>query len=497
MATASVAVRDPAPGRWASCDRFFFAVEQPYALALIRLLLPWVLYIAVLHRWWYVRELYSLDGAPAPFWECYGAGALPIVFGPSVAVALFTLLIFALFTMSIGWQTRASICIVLVLYPYFGLLDSLSTLTKYTVIATHVLLLLACSRCGDVWSVDAWLAGRSGESLPEPSPRWTRRMLQILIAVVYFGAAATKLHQPVYFSGDLMRFWMLTRSNFPNPVGQALSVYPALIVAMSYLGLFWEITFIFLCWKRPARDWMLRIGLLFHAMTFLLLGLILFPLLFMVLYIAFLEEDEARRLGERLSPLYWWRWFNRTSVMPGSQTGPRDGSQPALSFGLNLATFAGIAALVSLLGVSAEARLDPYGHTRHPERLVLQPMSPEREAEVFSQPLPIRLADKVFDFEVGSILVGHQLADSRRQFRHGEQLIAHCMLTPPHEDLWLEINLHDAHNHPVDRFGTVIPREELHVNATFTLSDALPPGPYDVVLRLHGREVFRRAIVLQ
>ena len=67
---------------WDQLNDFFFAEETPYALALVRILFPLALLVGVIPRWFHVRELYSLDGAPTPFWEGYGYQDLPIIFSP-------------------------------------------------------------------------------------------------------------------------------------------------------------------------------------------------------------------------------------------------------------------------------------------------------------------------------------------------------------------------------------------------------------------------------
>src|SRR5690606_41945938 len=61
---------------------------------------------------------------------------------------------------SLGWRTRLSVSLSFVLYTYLNLLDSVSTITKYSCIASHALLLLSLSNCGAVWSVDHWLKRR-------------------------------------------------------------------------------------------------------------------------------------------------------------------------------------------------------------------------------------------------------------------------------------------------------------------------------------------------
>ena len=55
---------------------FLFAEEVPYGLAIVRMLLPLALLAAVIPRWFHARELFSVDGAPAPLWYAYGQATL-------------------------------------------------------------------------------------------------------------------------------------------------------------------------------------------------------------------------------------------------------------------------------------------------------------------------------------------------------------------------------------------------------------------------------------
>lgn len=468
-------------------ERFFFAEEQPYALAAIRMLLPIALLIAAIPRWFHAREIFSADGSAAPLWVGYGYSASLMVFGPTLVVAAYTIMILCLITMSLGWRTRTSMLILLVLYPYFGMADTLGTLTKYTVITAHLLLLLCLSGSHKVWSLDAWLAKYTPEQ--SASPVWPRRLIQLLVAIVYLGASVTKLKMPEYLSGDQVRYWMLTNTNFPNPLGEMMSQYPAAIAVMSYVTVIWEILFPFLCWKGTSRNIMLGLGLVFHALTYFMLGLIVFPLVYFALYLAFLEPDEVSWLGRKV----YAGWCRLTSLL-NLGTASKGDEAAAVSWGgwVSPALFAGVLCVSALIGVTAEARMDVYGERRAEGRYVLQPISPEREAELFPESINLRLVDKVFDFGIGSTLLANQIADHRTSFRHGEQLVAQCTLTAPHEDLWLEMNLHDAHGLQLDRFGAVAPREQPRINAFYTLTDSLAPGEYAIVLKLHGREVMRR-----
>ncbi|HEY4258828.1 MAG TPA: hypothetical protein VGM98_01655, partial [Schlesneria sp.] len=75
----------------ARVDRFFFAMEVPYAMALLRMVFPIALMGMVLPRWYVVRELFSTDGATAQLSSGYGYTLLPEVSG-TVAVALYAVM---------------------------------------------------------------------------------------------------------------------------------------------------------------------------------------------------------------------------------------------------------------------------------------------------------------------------------------------------------------------------------------------------------------------
>ena len=298
------------PGLRERLNDFFFAEETPFGLAIVRILISIACLLVTVPRWIYTRELYSLDGAPSPLADGYGFfNFLPIPSG-GMAVALMTILSFACFTACIGWCTRISMMIAAVLYTYLNLLDSLSTMTKYSVITSHVLFLLSVSQCGAVWSVDSWLRRRR---LGLPRPRsltdypkfaaWPRRLTQVLIGAVYFGASLTKMHTPAYFSGDQLLHWMMTNVNNANPVGEWMTLFPQSLVLFAYIGIVWEVLFVFSSWSGWGRICMLSLGVLFHVMTTLTLGLYLFPITCISIYFSFLNSDDVVHFAAS-----WRRW---------------------------------------------------------------------------------------------------------------------------------------------------------------------------------------------
>ncbi|REJ92256.1 MAG: hypothetical protein DWQ29_04995 [Planctomycetota bacterium] len=475
---------------------FFYAEEPVYGLALVRMALPAALLLAVLRRWPHVRELYSIDGAPAPLWNSFGLEAgLPIPSAP-VAVALYAAMVFFLISSSIGWMTRLSLIASLILYPYFTMLDAVGTITKYTVIGTHALLLLSLSQCGSVWSVDAWIrSARSPDGAESGPPRfaaWPRRLVQLLIGVIYIGAAVTKIHTPAFFSGDQTIFWMLEETNFYNPLGDHLAAYPAWGPIAAYLTLTWEILFLFIAWRGYGRPIMLAAGVGFHFMSWAVLGLFVFPMVVLSMYWSFVNERDVDRvrlwLARAGGSSVWSARWKRLQAMPARTRwiGP---AQSAAAFAL-------LAACTSVAAVEIEYRSDPFGERRPEGPYALKRIEPERVAELLRNDTKVKSEDKLFDFGVGTYLVGGILADRASEFNYGDTSIVQCSLVPPHEDMWVEFNLHDDQGRLIEREGQIVARGYIRPSVTYRYDESLPAGRYSWVLRYDGKEIARRDITL-
>lgn len=477
-------------GVWARIEAFFFVEERPVGLALVRILLPLVMLIPTLHRVFRVRELYSLAGAPTPLWNNYGQpDFLPIPSAP-VAAGLFALLILSLLSASVGWRTRTSLVISALLLSYFGLVDLISTMTKYVVIAAHILILLSLSDSGRLWSVDRWFAKSRGLDWKETGPAWPRRLVQILIGVVYLGAAATKLHTPAFFSGDQLRFWLLSNVNMANPLGESLSQYPGLILTMAYVTIVWEILFLFTSWKGTARTLMLGLGLFFHLMTSFTLGLIVFPMVYFVVYFAWYEQPDHLMWIAR-----WRSWFGQDF----REQLPHSDSLVPIQAGWrlpSLATWTACAGCAIALGVWVDHTSDPFGDQRPEGRYALTPISEERLAELFRNDQQVHVSDKVFALDIGSVMFNDNLVDSKTRFRHGEKAMVQCTLLPPHEDLYLEVHLRNAEEQIVRRLWQVASRENLRGHFWFDMEESLEPGLYSVVIKINGADAGRRTLEL-
>ncbi|MEX1229205.1 MAG: HTTM domain-containing protein [Planctomycetaceae bacterium] len=484
--------------------QFFYAEEVPYGLALMRIVLPLILLAVMSFRWVHTRELYSQDGAPAPIADNYGYFEMLPIFSGTVTVALFTALLIALLFSSIGWCTRISLICSTVLYTYFCLIDYLSTITKFTVIASHLLFILSLSHCGVMWSLDSWLKRRAKRNAwpGEPAtlyprvPVWPRRLIQLLIGIVYFGAAATKLQTPSFFTGDQMIYWAMTNVNHSHPVGEFLTLFPVIFVFGGFATIIWEILFIFVVWSKIGRRFALTFGAIFHVGTMLTLGLYIFPWICFTSYFSFMNERDVQRLSasfRRYRRRFGWM---RRSLIP----------QPVLQFARRLQdarwyhsplAYAFVSVAIIMIAVESEYRMDIYGMRRPEGPYPLKVIDdPELIAKMLRVSEPIREEDKFLAFDIGTGFVSGFLINRRDTFTQGEKVIAQCSLNPPHEDMWVECNLHDADGPIIDRVGNVVSRETARTEFTYDLRESLEPGDYMLVLKTKGREITRRYFTL-
>jgi hypothetical protein len=173
-------------------SEYWFGKESPETLGIARLLFLGTLFAL------YLPDDFSEWGAVSPaFWEpiaLFRAFPLPM---PDVGTLDVLQLVWkvALFTGAIGLLTRSSCAVAAVLGLYLlGLPHNFGKTHHFDSVIVLTLAILALSRSGDSWSLDAWRRRRTS---PPPGPsghyRWPIRAVWLLLAMVFFSAGAFKL----------------------------------------------------------------------------------------------------------------------------------------------------------------------------------------------------------------------------------------------------------------------------------------------------------------
>jgi hypothetical protein len=487
-------------------QNYLFAEEIPYGFALMRILMPLVLLEGVLARWRFSEELFSTNGVPISLLENFGSYNYLQPLPPFLTACLMSILVLTLVMSLVGWFTRFSLVTSLILHTYFACNDTATSMTKFTVIQTHILLLLSLSGCGKIWSVDSWIAGRRNPDRAPLSERpawatapvWPQFLLLSMIGASYLGAALTKLHMPDFITGDAISYWIMSNPNFRHSIGEWMTQYPGFLVISGHGTVLWEILFLFLAWKGLPRMVMFAMGLFFHFMAALTLGEVTFLMVISVCYTGCLREAEAIYLGSLLRKIggtvFGW--------LPVPQLLPRVSrlllidrlASPSPRFQIALLTM--LLVTVGVGGAWVNHRLDLYGVRRPEGPYELKPMDEREVARLFAGTRPIRETDKYLGVRLGSLKVGGRLSNRCDHFGFDDVLICEASLNPPHEDMWMEFRLLDSDQKIVHRDGVIVSRESRWAQFTYKLTEVLEPGEYNLVVRSRNQEICRRPFTL-
>lgn len=201
----------------------------------------------------------------------------------SAVRAFFALMILCSLALIVGFKTR-----IVAWACFIGIasIQSRNWMNTYGGDAVLRLLLfyLALSKSGLSWSFD-----RRRSPSEELAPVWPLRLMQIQIALIYGSSGLAKLHGADWVSGDAIAMMLL------NPVFarwdwvELLNIGPINwgFRTVTWLTLFWEVSFpILVFWKR-SRPFVLALGLLLHLGIIVFLQLHWFGHIMIASYLAY------------------------------------------------------------------------------------------------------------------------------------------------------------------------------------------------------------------
>lgn len=203
-------------------DAYWFAPAAPLALGVCRAITcAWFFYI-------YVRRDFSgWGGVPRVYWM--PTHAFELLHLPLASTATLEWLqlgwVLSLALAAIGWFSRSSAVLAcLVGFYLVGLNHCFGKIDHNDTVVPLLLLVLAMSRCGDAFSLDAWLAdrrairlGRKPERTASGAYTWPIRAVWLLTGLVYFAAGLSKLRIGglAWITSDSMRN-ILLKHHYPG-----------------------------------------------------------------------------------------------------------------------------------------------------------------------------------------------------------------------------------------------------------------------------------------
>lgn len=180
-----------------------------------------------------------------------------------VVTALYALLLASLAALAVGFRTRVAGGLALSLHLLFWARNPLA-FAGWAGFVNGPLAYVVLAPVGRHLSVDAWLRRRQGAAAESwIGPGWPLRLLQIHVCAMYALAGWSRLDQPAWIEGDMVRI-ALTSASFSRVAIDWSAAAPLLALA-TWASLALEALAPFLLWvPRVRRVWAAGLAV-FHA----------------------------------------------------------------------------------------------------------------------------------------------------------------------------------------------------------------------------------------
>ena len=208
--------------------------------------------------------------------------------------AAFGLLGVAGLCVALGLFYRVASALVLVVFTYLHLIDVTNYLNHYWLV-TLLAALFCLLPLNGTWSLDARLRPSLRRSTV---PAWVLYLLRFQVGLVYVFAALAKIGPDWLLHGQPLGIWLHARTE--TPVIGPLLGQPWVALAMSWAGLFYDLTIVFwLSWRR-SRPFAFAAVCFFHGLTGYFFFIGIFPVIMTAAATLFFAPDWPRKLHARL-----------------------------------------------------------------------------------------------------------------------------------------------------------------------------------------------------
>jgi hypothetical protein len=256
-------------------NHFWFEAVLPDNLGLCRIILFGTMFLYyVLTPWlfppWGFREDFAPWGTVShAFWNPVWLISVLHISAPSAQFLAAIQIVWrtALLFSCMGLFTRASTALSFVLGVYLiGIASSFGKIHHMEHVLVFSFLIMACSRCGDAWSIDALIrkwrpsnpqtpVGMSGEYT------WPVRMIWVVIALIYFAAGISKVRHSGFqwITGGTMHsilLWHSYHTASADPLttwGPLLSRSVVMSRMLAVCGMGFELAFPLALFSRRVR----------------------------------------------------------------------------------------------------------------------------------------------------------------------------------------------------------------------------------------------------
>ena len=299
---------------WGAVDRFFHEPLSARPLAFFRVVWGGFLVYYFLRIYWLLNLYFGTDGLhyvnglsgqpPILQWSFfYWVGQSNLLLHGVYALALIA----SLGTM-LGRYTR--VCSVVVFFCTISFITPAPWGTNSADQLVKILsfLFMVVSLAGHTtgyYSLDNRARGKDDkDGGPIQIPAWPYRLFQVQLCLIYAMSGLAKAGKPDWQNMQAVEVvFAQTDSWMRFDVG--LSDYPAFLALATVAVLLWElVAFPVLVWIKGLRLWMLASGVLFHISILIVCKVFVFSEVMILLYFAFLTENEVKAVVSYLSSAY-------------------------------------------------------------------------------------------------------------------------------------------------------------------------------------------------
>ncbi|NBD08228.1 HTTM domain-containing protein [Corallococcus silvisoli] len=270
----------------------------------------------------------------------WGFGWVPVIPGPWMPALFVALGVLGVLLM-VGLFYRVTVVLLFAVFAYVQLLDVTNYLNHYYLVSL-LLALLCFVPAHRAFSVDAW---RKPALRSDWLPAWCTVLLRFQVSVVYVFAGLAKVTNDWLVHAQPLNIWLAARTGLPW-VGPLLE-QRWVAYAAAWGGMLFDSTIVlFLLWRR-TRPFAYVVVLGFHAVTFVLFPIGMFPFIMVTGALVFFDPSWPRALLARV----------RRRPVPAPPIPPTAAVAPGWKGQLAL----GAAAVYALLQLALPLRTHAYG----------------------------------------------------------------------------------------------------------------------------------------
>jgi Vitamin K-dependent gamma-carboxylase len=278
---------------------FWFRPEPMYTLGLVR-----IVYGTVAVAWTLslMPDLYDFFGNDGISHHGdvghYRWSIFEMCTSDEVLLIGWLVLLLAAIALTVGWNTRLAAILVFVLVVSFDRRTP-SVFNSGDMLVRVESLFIALSPCGTALSLDQ--RRRTGDfwSAQIRAP-WSIRLMQCQLSLIYLATVRAKLSGTTWPNGTAVSYALQLWDMQLLPVPNFIKTNALLMNLATWGTLVVESTLPILVWVRRLRPWALGAGVLLHLGILLTMSVGFFTPAMLVLYVAFIPPETARRLVDKV-----------------------------------------------------------------------------------------------------------------------------------------------------------------------------------------------------